>query len=144
MVDRRAIAATALIALVAVGFVIISQFVPQTVWIEEANQFFVASQKYDYNDNQTFTVTFQGVEFTFHHWFYPDQGVTDLPYNAHFTVKFQDGASENLILAVGGYVVVAPWNPLRPVLTNHTSPVAGVATAHTEELWGHWVYLVSV
>jgi len=71
-------------------------------------------------------------------------GMTDRPYIVHFTIHFGDGVSENLSIAVGGYVGVSDDAPLLPVLSNHSNPQAGVATAHTYDLWGYWVLLVSV
>jgi hypothetical protein len=144
MAGKRALIAVGLVAMVALGLVIVSQLGPETVWIEESGKYFAESQKYDSNSNQSFSITFRGVEFVFHYWIYPNPGISDLPNIAHFTVRFQDGLSENLTIAVGGFVWVAPDNPLLPILSNHTDPTAGVATAHTEELWGNWVYLVSV
>ena len=144
MTRRRVASVLCITGLILFVFLVVSQLSPRTVWIEECNGYCAISQKYGSNENQSYAIVFQQVEFTFRYWVYPHPGITDLPYIAYFTVRFTDGESENLSIASGGFVGVHPDNPLLPVFTNHTNPFAGVATANTEELWGHWVFLVSV
>ena len=114
------------------------------------------SEKYDASSsgtyNESYTVEFQGVNFTFNYWTYPvsysENGtpiyITDMPHQAYFTIQFTDGVSENLTLSVGGYVGVNQIAPLIPSVTDHVLPKAGVATAFTNEMHGYWVLLVSL
>ncbi len=110
------------------------------------------SERQSSEGNVSYTTSFHNVSFTFNYWTYPvmydENGtsyyVTDMPYRAYFTVRFSDGAIENLSIAVGGYTGVFPLAPLRTAMTTHASPQAGIGTAFTYELHGHWVFLVSV
>ncbi|MFW9966174.1 MAG: hypothetical protein ACFFEA_03400 [Candidatus Thorarchaeota archaeon] len=92
------------------------------------------------------------MSFTFLHYnllmYYDENGtaytLVDAPNTAHFMLMYSDEEVEYLSLSVGGYVPVRPNSPLLPILGNHTSPRAGVATAFTPELHFKWVLLVSV
>lgn len=114
------------------------------------------SEKYDSSFsgtyNESYTVDFHGVNFTFNYWTYPvsysENGtpifITDMPHKAYFTIQFSDGVSENLTISVGGYIGVYLVAPLMPIVTDHVLPQAGVATASTTEMHGYWVFLVSL
>ncbi len=111
------------------------------------------SQTYNANANESYSIDFVGVTFTFLYWTYPPptEGpngtsiyVTDLPHTAYFLISFEDGVEETLSLNVGGYVGILPFQiPFGPK-TNHTSPSAGVVTADTQELWGKWKFTVTI
>ncbi|MFW9803399.1 MAG: hypothetical protein ACFFFC_12140 [Candidatus Thorarchaeota archaeon] len=106
----------------------------------------------DTNNNESYTVDFRGVSFTFMHYnlpvFYDENGtahtIVDAPNTAHFMITYPDDEVEYLKLNVGGFVAIRPGSPLRPVFGNHTTPKAGVATAFTAQLHFKWVYLVAV
>lgn len=119
--------------------------------LPENEGLFHISQRHDSNNNESYSVTFQGVDFTFNYWIYPVMyyngtavSPTDMPYRAHFTIHFDDGVTENISIAIGGYVGLYPDAPLYSVVTEHNNPRAGVATADTYDLHGYWVLLVSL
>jgi hypothetical protein len=70
--------------------------------------------------------------------------VVDAPDIAHFMLTYPDDEVEYVNLSVGGYVMVLPNSPLRPILGDHTSPRAGVATAFMPQFHFKWVLLVSI
>jgi hypothetical protein len=113
---------------------------------------FYISEIQDTNNNESYTVEFHGVSFTFMHYnlpvFYDENGtahtVVDAPNTAHFMLTYPDDEVDYLNLSVGGFAPVRPFSPLRPVLGDNVTPKAGVATAFTPQLHFKWVYVVAV
>jgi hypothetical protein len=97
------------------------------------------SARYDWNDNSSYSVVFHSVNFTFLYSSYPDPRLRDLPYTAHFVVRFSDGLIENLSLLYNGF----GGSSLHGVVTSHSFPRAGVVTGNTDELWGAWRFTVA-
>ena len=123
-----------------------------TGWIPDTGGLCLVSQIYDSNSNESYSVDFGGVTFTFLYWIYlgfveepngTSSYITDQPNKAYFLVSFDDGAEEILNLNVGGYVAILPFQVPFGAKTNHTSPSAGVITANTRELWDKWQFTVS-
>jgi len=129
--------------LVVVGFAILNYQFLRVATIPENGELYHISQRYDSNNNESYSIIFYGVTFTFDYWTYP-WGATDLPFSAHFTIHFDDGVIEELSILIGGFVGVASDAPLLPILSNHSNPQAGVATAHSYDLHGYWILLVSL
>jgi hypothetical protein len=149
---RRALVVVVLIAIIAVvGFTVLDYNYLGIGQVEEHGVFYLSGIQ-DTNDNESYTVEFHDVSFTFLHYnppgFYGPNGTfytaPDAPNTAHFMLTYLDDEVEYLKLSVGGYVPVRPGSPLRPVLGNHTAPKAGVATAFTAHLHFKWVYIVSL
>ena len=151
-IARRALIVVALIAMIiGVGFAVFDYNYLGIGQVDEHGLFYISGIQ-DTNSNESYTVEFHGVSFTFMHYnlpvFYDENGtahtIVDAPNTAHFMLTYPDDAVEYLNLSVGGFVPVRPGSPLRPVLGSHDTPKAGVATAFTAQLHFKWVYLVSV
>jgi hypothetical protein len=149
---RSALILVVLIAvIVTVGFAIVDYNYLGIGQVEEQGLFYISGIQ-DTNNNESYTVEFHGVSFTFMHYnppgFYgPNRTfytAPDASSKAHFMLRYLDHEVEYLELSVGGFVAVRPGSPLRPILGNHTAPKAGVATAFTAQLHFKWVYLVAV
>jgi hypothetical protein len=140
-----------LVIIVLAGFAVIDYNYLGIGLVDEYGLCYI-SEIEDTNGNVSYTVDFHDVSFTFLHYnlpiYYDENGtayiLVDAPNTAHFVLMYSDDEVEYLSLSVGGYVPVRPSSPLRPILGNHTSPRAGVATAFTPELHFKWVLLVSV
>jgi len=124
-----------------------------TGWIPDTSGMCFVSQIYDANTNESYSIDFMGITFTFLYWTYPPptEGpngtsiyVTDLPHTAYFLISFDDGDEETLNINVGGYVGILPFQIPYGPKTNHTSPSAGVVTANTQELWSKWQFTVNL
>ncbi|MFX0056138.1 MAG: hypothetical protein ACFFAD_14515 [Candidatus Hermodarchaeota archaeon] len=149
---RRALIVVVLIAmLLGVGFAVLDYNYLGIGQVDEHGLFYISGIQ-DTNNNESYTIEFHGVSFTFMHYnlpvFYDENGtahtVVDAPNTAHFMLMYPDDEVEYLNLSVGGYAPVRPVSPLRPVLGGHITPNAGVATAFTPQLHFKWVYLVAV
>ncbi|MFX1272741.1 MAG: hypothetical protein ACFFAX_13725 [Promethearchaeota archaeon] len=149
---RRALIVVVLIAmLLGVGFAVLDYNYLGIGQVDEHGLFYISGIQ-DTNNNESYTIEFHGVSFTFMHYnlpvFYDENGtahtVVDAPNTAHFMLMYPDDEVEYLNLSVGGYAPVRPVSPLRPVLGDHITPNAGVATAFTPQLHFKWVYLVAV
>ncbi len=147
---RRALIVIVLIAMiVGVGFAVLDYNYLGIGQVDEHGLFYISGIQ-DTNSNESYTVEFHGVSFTFLHYNPPGFYVNgtfytapDAPNTAHFMLTYPDNEVEYLSLSVGGFVAVRPGSPLRPILGNHIAPTAGVATAFTAQLHFKWVYLVA-
>jgi len=114
--------------------------VPQVLRFEQipgSNKLWYVSEAYRVTDNESFTVVFHSVEFTFQ---YEEEMPLDAPIPIHFIVTFSDGAVENLTTSIGGLLMQPP----RIVMTNHTNPQAAIVSAYGDaEEWYSWYYAVS-
>ncbi|MFW9814210.1 MAG: hypothetical protein ACFFF9_17235 [Candidatus Thorarchaeota archaeon] len=82
------------------------------------------SETYYPNDNVSYSVLFQEVNFTFLYWTYP-YPLADAAYTAYFLVQFSDSTIEEINLNTGSYWAENTW-PLDIKTTVHTSPKAGI------------------
>jgi hypothetical protein len=148
---RRALIVMCLVVIIGgLGFVVLDYNYLGIGQVNEHGLFHI-SRIQDTNDNESYTVEFHDVSFTFLHYnppvSYGPNGtvitIVDAPNTAHFMLTYPDDAVEYLSLNVGGFVPVRPGSPLRPIIGNHTAPRAGVATAFTAQLHFKWVFLVS-
>ena len=149
---RRALILIVAIVIIAIaGFAVIDYNYLGIGQVDECGLCYI-SEIQDTNGNESYTVEFHDVSFTFLHVnlpiFYGPNGtvytLVDAPNTAHFMLTYADDEVEYLSLNVGGYAPVRPGSPLRPIFGNHTSPKAGVATAFTPQLHFKWVLLVSI
>ena len=95
--------------------------------------------------NETYTIQFLGVNFTFLYLTYPGEDVVDAPYTIYINVSFQDGVSEILSISIEGYLglfegdlISIPYGQR----TVHSFPAAAVLTSKAAGYWG-WQYAVS-
>jgi len=97
------------------------------------------SQPYQAINNESFTVVFQSVDFTF---LYEEEVPLDVPIPIHFRVTFSDSAVEYLTTTIGGLMLQPP----RVVMTDHTSPQVAIVSAYgdSNEEWCGWYYAVSI
>ena len=151
MTKRKGI--VVLVFLILLGFGIADSRFLWTGCIPDTGGLCFVSQSYTADSNSSFSVLFEGVNFTFLYWTYPSptEGpngtsvyITDQPHTAYFLVTFDDGTEEILSLAVGGYVAMMPLQIPRGTKTDHSLPSAGVITANTLDLWRKWQYTVNL
>ncbi|MFX0079359.1 MAG: hypothetical protein ACFE8O_08975 [Candidatus Hermodarchaeota archaeon] len=113
------------------------------VWIPALGGVSYISAPYGPNENQTYSVIFHSVNFTFLASTYDYGLLTDMPHTAHFLITFSNGQEENLTLHYDGFIGTAVlfiryhWN-----ITNHVSPRAGVITGNSQVLFNGWQFLV--
>lgn len=146
-----AVIVTAII--VIVGFSIIDYRFLGVGYVEEFNGLCFISDIQHTNGNVSYSVIFHGVNFTFLFYapsvpnYIDPNGTTwtvaDAPDIAYFLLTYSDGEIEHLAIYLGGYPLIDPFAPLRPVLGNHTSPRAGVANSYDVQLIRRWVLVVS-
>ena len=140
-----------IVVIVVAGFAVIDYNYLGIGHVDDLGLFYISGIQ-DTNGNESYTIDFHEVSFTFLHYnlplHYGPNGtvhtIVDAPNTAHFKLTYSDSEVEYLNLSVGGYVMVLPNSPLRPIFGNHTFPKAGVATAFTAQLHFKWVLLVSV
>jgi len=150
-IHRGLILVIPLVIIVLAGFAVIAYNCLGIGLIDECG-FCYISEIQDTNGNESSTVDFHDVSFTFLHYnlpmYYDENGtaytLVDAPNTAHFMLMYSDDKVEYLSLSMEGYVPLRPNSPLRPILGNHTSPRADVATAFAPDLHFKWVLLVSV
>ncbi len=92
--------------------------------------------------NETYTIQFLGVNFTFLYLTYPSDEIADAPFTIYVNVSFQDGISEILNIPVGGYTPVYLISIPYGARTAHSFPAAAVLTSDALGYWG-WQYAVS-
>ena len=113
------------------------------VWIPVLGGVSFVSVPYGPNENQTYSVIFHSVNFTYIGSTYDFGTLMDQPRTAHFLITFSDGQKENLTLHYDGFIGTAVlfiryhWNT-----TNHASPRAGVITGNSDVLFNGWQFLV--
>lgn len=113
------------------------------VWIPALGGLCFISAPFGTNENQSYSVIFHSVNFTFLGSTYDYGNLTDAPSTAHFLITFNDGQKENLTLHYGGFIPIAVlfieyhWN-----ITNHVSLRAGVITGNSWILYNRWQFLV--
>jgi len=95
------------------------------------------SQMYDLNMNESYSVLFYSVNFTF---LCEEEVPLDVGIPVHFIVTFSDGSFELLNTSIGGMVLIPP----RVVSSSHTNPAAVVVASIDSEHWYQWYYGVSV
>jgi hypothetical protein len=114
------------------------------VWVPEQGGWCFVSGVFGENQNQTYSVLFHGVNFTFLGSTCDFGDATDAPSTAHFRVAFGDGGVENLTLRYDGYIAIAwlvvhyYWNA-----TSHGEPKAGVVTGNSAALFCGWQFWVA-
>ncbi|MFX1299598.1 MAG: hypothetical protein ACFFAL_06500 [Promethearchaeota archaeon] len=113
------------------------------IWIPALGEVSYVSAPFGTNENQSYSVIFHSVNFTFLGSTYDYGELRDLPRTAHFLITFSDGQKENLTLHYNGFIGLSRffinyhWN-----VTNHVSPRAGVITGNSEVLFNGWQFLV--
>jgi hypothetical protein len=151
-IRRAVLVVIPVIAIVILAFAVVDYNYLGLGQVDEYGLFYISGIQ-DTNGNASYTVDFHDVSFTFLHYnlpvYYGPNGtaytIVDAPSTAQFMLTtYPDDEVEYLNLSVGGYVMVLPNSPLRPILGDHTSPRAGVATAFTPRLHFKWVLLVSL
>ncbi len=105
------------------------------------------------NSNSSYSVEFHGVNFTFLHWYWPLHTVTEnltaiiaeQRVQVYVQLGFSDGYTETICFEVNspGSCLVGPDPALQIYPSSHSSGLAAVATANTDELQSNWVYIVS-
>ena len=95
------------------------------------------SQLYDVNSNESYSVVFYSVNFTF---LYKEEVPLDVANPVHFKVTFSDGSFELLNTSIGGMLFI----PSRVVLSDHINPAAAIVTSIDGDHWYQWYYAVSV
>ncbi len=127
---------------VLLGFLVVPVLFGVVV-LPEQGGLCLLSARYDWNENSSYSVVFHSVNFTFLYSSHPDPMIPDLPYTAHFVVRFSDGLIENLSLVYNGYTALYFVGSLQGVVTSHSFPRAGVVTGYTYEIWGAWRFTVA-
>lgn len=113
------------------------------IWIPTLGEVAYVSIPFGPNENQSYSVMFHSVNFTFLGSTYDYGDLRDLPHTAHFLIIFSDEQKENLTLHYDGFIGTAVffidynWN-----ITNHVSPRAGVITGNSQVLSHGWQFLV--
>ncbi|MGY5875688.1 MAG: hypothetical protein RTU30_08080 [Candidatus Thorarchaeota archaeon] len=94
---------------------------------------------YQHLDNDTFSVLFHGVNFTF--LYYLNHRYLDAPFPVFISVEFADGTIEALSLGIGGWTLENRVN-----FTEHTNPKAAVFTTNSPDdiLHYSWFYAVEL
>ncbi|MGY5875687.1 MAG: hypothetical protein RTU30_08070 [Candidatus Thorarchaeota archaeon] len=92
---------------------------------------------YQHGTNETYSVLFHGVNFTFLYYIY--YGYLDSPFPVLFEVEFSDRAVEVLSLYIGGWSIVDRVN-----FTEHTDPRAAIFNFDTHEQHYSWSYAVAI
>jgi len=119
------------------GTLVIAPHVLGFEQVPGSNKLWHVSEAYSVGSNESFTVVFHSVEFTFQ---YEEGMPLDAPIPIHFMVTFSDSAVENLTTSIGGWLMQPP----RVVMTNHTNPQAAIVSAYGDsEKWYSWYYAVS-
>lgn len=148
------------IALVIVAIVAIATSIHAIVdyrilgigYVDELGGLCYISDIQDTNDNESYTVLFNEVSFTFLYYtlpiYYDENGtgyvLPDAPDTAHFRLTYPDETVDYLNLSIGGYAPIRFGSPLRPVLGFHDYITAGVATAFTPQMHYRWVLFVLI
>jgi len=113
------------------------------IWTPALGGVSCVSAPFGPNENQSYSVIFHSINFTFLGSTYDYGELRDLPRTAHFLITFGDGQKENLTLHYNGFIGIVRffinyhWN-----VTNHVSPRAGVITGNSEVLFNGWQFLV--
>ncbi len=113
------------------------------IWIPALGGVSYVSAPFGPNENQSYSVIFHSVNFTYLGSTYDYGDLRDLPKTVHFLITFSDGQKENLTLHYDGLISTAVlfieyhWN-----ITNHVSPRAGVITGNSQVLSHGWQFLV--
>jgi len=139
---RRRLAGLVLLS-IFIGFMVIDSRFLFTGFSPSTGGVWFTSTIYNAKEgNETYTIQFLGVNFTFLYLTYPDENVTDAPYTIYVNVSFQDGVSEILSISVDGYRPAYPISILYGQRTQHSYPAAAVLTSDALGYWG-WQYAVS-
>ena len=113
------------------------------VWIPGLGGVAYVSAPYGPNENQTYSVIFHSVNFTYVGSTYDYGNLMDQPRTAHFLITFSDGQKENLTLHYSGFKPISRFFiRYHWTITNHVSPRAGVITGNSEVLFNGWQFLV--
>ncbi len=139
--------------LVVVGFVyILAPVQPaSTGYLTNIGGIYHVSEIQAAPNNESFSVVFHNVNFTFLYWCWSIPSINGSPIPAEQTVyvfvqlTFSDDSVETIEIGIhcSSFCVVGSNPYLRGNVSTHSQPRAGVASAYTEELVGKWVYIVS-
>ena len=110
--------------------------------ITETGGMSYVSDIYTPNDNVSYSVMFQDVNFTFLYWTYLSY-LTDDYYTAYFRIHFSDNNTEVLNLRTGAYGDTYRNLPLLVVITVHSSPMAGILYSGYLNSPTGWQFVVS-
>ena len=140
------IAISTILAVSSVAYVILSPRHLGIGLITETGGWSHISDFYYPNDNVSYSVVFQGVNFTFLYWTYPLLDVTytlsDAQYTAYFHIQFSDNTTEEIHFYAGDYFATNTW-PLFITTTTHTSPKAGILHGGYLNKPTGWQFVVS-
>ncbi len=136
------IAISTILAVSLVAYVILSPRHLGIGLITETGGWSHISDFYSPNNNISYSVMFQEVNFTFLYWIYPDPLITDLDYRAYFSIQFSDDTTEALQFNTGSYWATNSW-PLYVETTQHASPKAGILHGGYLNKPTGWQFVVS-
>ena len=138
---------------IVLGFAyILSPVQPASIgYLSNLGGFYHVSEIQTAPSNESYSVIFHNVNFTFLYWCWSIPSINGSPIPAEQTVylfvqlSFSDDSVEIIEISIhSSSTCIIGGNPyLRGSVSIHTQPRAGVASAYTEELVGNWVYLVS-
>ena len=142
---RRRLAGLVLLS-IFIGFMVIDSRFLFTGFSPTTGGVWFTSEIYNAKEgNETYTVQFLGVNFTFLYLTYPSGDTVDSPYTIYVNVSFQDGVSEILSISIEGYLGLFEGDLLSIPYgqrTAHSFPAAAVLTSRAAGYWG-WQYAVS-
>ena len=154
---RRTILLASLIIVVlttVIGFSLYTSFIMDTRtggqgWVEETGGLSYVSEFYDPAGNNSYTVSFHNVNFTFMYWTYPsgpNYTVFDASYTAYFLIEFLDGTNEIVSLYTGSWWTTSGSlkRALSSVNTEHDNPKAGVLYGGYLDNPVGWQFVVSI
>ncbi|MFW9979869.1 MAG: hypothetical protein ACFFEJ_17435 [Candidatus Thorarchaeota archaeon] len=115
------------------GILLIQRMVPS-----QNSLFWNISESYDTNGNETYSVIFNDINFTF---LYTEETPLDVPIPVHFRVDFPDGTTEYIANTIGGLMMQPP----RIVMSVHLKPQVAIVCSFgdSHEDWYSWYYAVS-
>jgi hypothetical protein len=127
---------------------------PNAEYVQNFGGYYYVSDIHGPNGNISYSIIFHDVNFTFLYWYWPDfvvmnnitVFVAEQTVHVHVMVKFSDGSTEFLIADIDspGSCLIGIDSTLHGVVSEHSNPQAGIASAETEQLHSNWVYIVSV
>ncbi len=138
-----------------IGFVVVN-LIPtefEGEYLSEFDGYYYVSDIQVNQGNLSYSVIFHEVNFTFLYWYWPMSWVENntiilvspQEVSVYVQVTFPDGTIENLTIVVDsqGSSLIGISSTLHGVLSTHSDPHVGIATAETWELHCNWVYIVS-
>jgi len=127
--------AIVILCMFIVGFFILPSIIDLGT-IPESDEPWYTSGPHNLWENETYSVIFRGVNFTF---LYIEDVPLDTNIPAHFVVTFPDAISEQMTIHLPGIVLFDDV-----AISNHTSPQAALFTHGASDVLGKWFCAVSL